>query len=105
MKIRQGSDFKLVLKKGKKHRCRYFITYVLANTGGPTRVGVIASRKSGNAVKRNRAKRLVREVFRKNRDIMPAELDVVVIVSRSMADAEQKEIEKAFLNALGLVHG
>lgn len=47
---------------------------------GPPRLGVVASRKVGCAVMRNRAKRLVREAFRLHQDALPRGLDVVVIV-------------------------
>jgi ribonuclease P protein component len=43
-------------------------------------LGVVASRKIGNAVQRNRAKRLVREAFRATRDLFAPGLDIVVIV-------------------------
>jgi|HubBroStandDraft_6_1064221.scaffolds.fasta_scaffold494195_3 ribonuclease P protein component len=46
----------------------------------PPRLGVVASRKVGNAVARNRAKRLVREAFRLHPEVFPGGLDVVVIV-------------------------
>jgi ribonuclease P protein component len=46
----------------------------------PARLGVVASRKVGPAVVRNRAKRLVREAFRLHPEVFPAGLDVVVIV-------------------------
>ena len=49
----------------------------------PARLGVVASRKVGPAVTRNRAKRLVREVFRRNPSVFPAGFDVVVIVRPS----------------------
>ena len=48
--------------------------------GGPARLGVVASRKVGPAVARNRAKRLVREAFRLHPEAFPDGLDVVVIV-------------------------
>jgi ribonuclease P protein component len=47
---------------------------------GPARLGVVASKKVGGSVVRNRVKRLVREAFRKNPDAFPDDLDVVIIV-------------------------
>ncbi len=44
------------------------------------RIGVVASRKVGPAVARNRAKRLVREAFRLNQAALPRGLDLVVII-------------------------
>src|SRR6185437_6761416 len=49
----------------------------------PSRLGGVASRKVGPAVTRNRAKRLVRETFRRSGDTFPAGLDVVIIVRPS----------------------
>ena len=46
----------------------------------PPRLGVVASRKVGPSVSRNRAKRLVREAFRLHPDVFPRGLDVVIIV-------------------------
>jgi ribonuclease P protein component len=46
----------------------------------PPRLGVVASRKVGPAVARNRAKRLVREAFRLHQHLVPRGVDVVVIV-------------------------
>ena len=44
------------------------------------RLGVVASRKVGPSVVRNRAKRLVREAFRLHPEVFPRGLDVVIIV-------------------------
>lgn len=46
----------------------------------PARLGIVASRKIGGAVQRNRCKRLVREVFRLHPGLFPAGIDVVIIV-------------------------
>ena len=50
----------------------------------PTRLGVTVTRKVGNAVQRNRIKRVVREVFRRNRDLFPP-ADVVFVAKRDAA--------------------
>jgi len=53
----------------------------------PARLGITVTRKFGNAVARNRAKRLFREVFRRSSDLFPTGVDVVVIPKNRSADA------------------
>ena len=66
---------------------------------GPARLGIAATRKMGAAVERNRAKRLVRELFRHNK---PAgAVDVVVVPRREMLDAAYDRIEAEFRLLLG----
>ena len=67
---------------------------VLANDRPISRLGIAATRKLGGAVVRNRAKRLVREVFRQA-DV-PAGLDIVVIPRPEMLDAEYRVIQAEF---------
>jgi len=65
---------------------------------GPARLGIAATRKMGAAVERNRAKRLVRELFRHNK---PAgALDVVVVPRREILAADFDRIETEFRSLL-----
>jgi len=66
----------------------------LPNSLGCSRLGVAATRKLGGAVVRNRAKRLVRELFR-NADV-PQGLDIMVIPRPDMLDADFHTIESEF---------
>jgi ribonuclease P protein component len=68
---------------------RHFIVFVSARAPSetPTRLGITVTRKIGNAVARNRIKRLVREVFRLNRERLPEGLDVVWVAKQQAAQA------------------
>lgn len=62
-----------------------------------TRLGIVASKKLGNAVRRNRAKRLIREIFRKN--VPPSALggvDIVVIPRTELFDATFASLQEDF---------
>ncbi len=55
---------------------------VLENRIGRTRLGIAVSKKIGNSVKRNKWKRMIREIFRKNGSLFPITVDVVIIPKR-----------------------
>ena len=74
------------------------------------RLGVVASRRIGGAVVRNRAKRRLREVFRRGLTAgaaRPGErtLDLVVIARRDLVDAPFAAVEADFQNALRRLRG
>jgi len=58
------------------------ILHAVANGGRPTRLGLAIGRKVGNAVRRNRIKRLIREAFRLNQHRFPDGLDLIVVVRK-----------------------
>lgn len=63
--LRGHNDFQKVYKNGKRYEGSFMTAFVLPNRLSHHRLGITASRKAvGKAVQRNRAKRLLREIFR-----------------------------------------
>jgi ribonuclease P protein component len=63
--LRGSNEFQKVYRQGKRYEGVLMTAFVLRNNLSQNRLGVTASRKAlGNAVQRNRAKRLLKETFR-----------------------------------------
>ena len=97
-RIRRRPEFERVYGNGARVHGRFMTLVVLQNGGAASRLGVAATRKLGGAVVRNRAKRLAREVFRRQK--VAAGLDVVVIPRREMLDAPLPGLEADYRAAL-----
>ncbi|MDO3378215.1 ribonuclease P protein component [Geoalkalibacter halelectricus] len=63
-RIKTGKEFSLIRKRGRLYRTPHFLVYTLKNPSGQGRLGLTVSRKVGNAIRRNRVKRVLRECFR-----------------------------------------
>jgi len=107
--LRRQSDFRAVREKGRRLNCGAFMLSCLrretATTGAP-RVGVVASTANvGNAVQRNRAKRRLRDIFRRNQSLVPAGCDLILTARASLNQTDHAELERKFVEAVGKISG
>jgi ribonuclease P protein component len=106
--LRNKKDFASLYKKGKSLGGRYIVLFYRKNGLSYTRRAFLASKKVGNSVKRNRARRLIRECYRFLEERLPKGYDVLFIARASIADKKVKcgDVEismKAQLRKAGLL--
>lgn len=95
----------MVQKTGRRVPGRYVTVLVKPNVLGHDRLGIIASRRLGNAVVRNRAKRRVREIFRREASTSPNSaprggVDFIVIPRREAASMPFAGLQSDLASAL-----
>lgn len=78
-RLRRRGEFLGVQRSSARLVTDHFIVYARATKHEQTRLGITVSRKVGRAHQRNRVKRLVREVFRRNQPKLPPGLDTVFV--------------------------
>lgn len=100
-RLRRGKDIQRAYQEGARLVCRFFVAFVVPRGAGPLRLGVVASRRVGGAVARNRAKRLLREVFRLRRPAREVSADVVLVARASIAKARLRDVETAYVRNVG----
>lgn len=100
-RVKRNADFLAARTEGRRLDCGVFQLIWHRRPGATVaRVGVVASRVAvGNAVQRARAKRRLREVFRRHQDRVPAGLDLVLTARATLLRCEFTEIEQRFLSA------
>ena len=99
-RVLKRDRFRQVYDEGRKFQAKYFTAFLLANSIGQPRIGITVTRKIGNSVERNRARRLVREVFRKNKWLVPQGVDIVINAKRVLVEAGYHDLEGDFITFL-----
>lgn len=102
--VRKRAEFQEIQSQARRVKLPHFVLLLHARAALPkradeTRLGITASRKVGNAVVRNRCKRLIREAFRATRDLWAPDLDLVVIVRQARGGMKAGDVVDEFRSA------
>lgn len=79
LRVRRGADFDRAFREGGRAGDGLLVVHAVPNGGPEPRLGLAVGKVVGNAVRRNRVKRLLREAFRLHRAELPAAHDLVVV--------------------------
>ena len=103
-RLRRSEDFERVRATGRRWRGRYLALNAAPAEASPsntneTRIGYIAAKSLGNAVQRNRARRLMREAARSLQEVIPTRWDVVLIAQPAMIveHAQMQQVREELL--------
>ena len=91
--LNTNSDFRRAYARGKVYTDPALVSYVLKNRAGICRIGITASKKIGNAVQRNRARRVIRAAT----EMLPAVrggYDIVFVARTKTIRKKSTEIAK-----------
>lgn len=99
VRIVRSADYRVLYKTAKKVHSESFVLFWRENGIGHHRLGITVSRKVGNAVVRNRTKRLFREIFRKCFSEIPGQTDIIINVKSSCAKSNYSELQSEFIAA------
>ena len=104
--LRRQRDIRAVRQQGSRLDCRAFTIWWTASAGGtalPRACFVASTQAVGKAVLRNRAKRRMREIFRRHQNLLPRSCDMLLVARSSANQWPLAQLERAFAEACGRI--
>lgn len=97
--LRKKEDFSSIYKKGKSLGDRYIVLFYKKNNLSYNRTGFLASKKVGNSVKRNRARRLMKESYRQISSELKPGYDFIIIARNTILEKKLNDVSKSLNSA------
>ncbi len=98
--LKKRADFLAVRKKGKTVNTQFFIINFFFPSKSGFKFGLTVSRKIGNAVKRNRIKRIIRSIVVKNINCIPHNAELEIIPKKQLEKKKYSDLEKDFVDTV-----
>ncbi len=83
-RVQRRADFVLCYEANQRYFSKHFVLFTRQQEEAGWRAGFTVSRKMGNAVRRNKMKRILREFFRQHGQKLPQGLDIIVVPKKSL---------------------
>jgi len=96
--LKENRDFKRLYYRGKTEKSSVLVTYVQKSRLDHTRIGVTTSKKIGNAVQRNRARRIIKAAFFELEPLLTRSYDIVLVARTRTVFMKSTDIKKAMTN-------
>lgn len=94
--IKDNKLFNRCFRKGRYCACKMLTAYYIPNDLPSNRIGISISKKVGNAVQRNRAKRIIRAAYRLRESDFPVGLDIVFAVRPGIDGCREQDVGRYF---------
>lgn len=94
--LKKNHEFRRLYNKGKCAVSPYFAVYCRKNRMELSRLGITTGVKLGNAVKRNRVRRRIRELYRLSEERILPGYDIVVVARTRAVFARYADLERSF---------
>ena len=93
--LKKNKDFQYIYRKGKSYANKYLVMYVLENGTSQNRLGISVSKKVGNSVVRNRARRLMKESYRQIFERLAVGYDIIFIARKTIVNLKCADVKKS----------
>lgn len=98
--LKENYEFKRIYRKGRSFVNSALVVYVYKNRKDYNRIGLTTSRKIGKAVKRNRARRIIREAYRKIEGRIKQGYDLIFVARGKTVYLKTQDIERIMFDIL-----
>ena len=98
--LRNQKDFNNVYNRGNSQGSKFVVVLYKKNDTGTTRTAFVASKKVGNSVVRNRARRLMKESYRNFSKKVVQGYDIIFVARNTLHDIKEDDVRRAMYGAV-----
>lgn len=100
--LKNSRDFQRVYDRGKSYANRYLVIFFRKNNLNENRAGFVTTKKLGNAVKRNKYRRRLRESYRLYQDRIEKGHDMIFLFRNNIPEIGYAEIDSALKHIVSI---